>query len=144
MLGLKLNHVSKRGHWYRTKSPQLIEARTTFYFGSVPAVQIILDYMSWYYQAIPNNVRHIHCWVRKRGVHTYVPSNGEICDSSALTHWGRDKIVAMCADDSFFLENRYILIRISLKSVPKNPINNIPALVQIMAWVVQMTSHYPN
>ena len=27
-----------------------------------------------------------------------------------------------------------ILIRISLKFVPKGPINNIPALVQIMAW----------
>ena len=27
-----------------------------------------------------------------------------------------------------------ILIRISLKCVPKDPINNIPALVQIMAW----------
>ena len=27
-----------------------------------------------------------------------------------------------------------ILINISLKCVPKGPINNIPALVQIMAW----------
>ena len=31
-------------------------------------------------------------------------------------------------------ENVWILIKISLKFVPKNPINNIPALVQIMAW----------
>ena len=42
------------------------------------------------------------------------------------------------ADDIFnciFLnENVWILIKISLKFVPKNPINNIPALVQIMAW----------
>ena len=28
----------------------------------------------------------------------------------------------------------FILIKISLKYVPKGPINNIPALVQIMAW----------
>ena len=42
------------------------------------------------------------------------------------------------ADDTFkriFLnENVRILIKISLKFVPKGPINNIPALVQIMAW----------
>ena len=33
-----------------------------------------------------------------------------------------------------FYENVWILIKISLKFVPKGPINNIPALVQIMAW----------
>ena len=34
----------------------------------------------------------------------------------------------------FFNENLYILIKISFTFVPKGPINNIPALVQIMAW----------
>ena len=42
------------------------------------------------------------------------------------------------ADDTFkriFLnENVRISIKISLKFVPKVPINNIPALFQIMAW----------
>ena len=42
------------------------------------------------------------------------------------------------ADDIFkciFLnENVWILIKISLKFVPYGPINNIPSLVQIMAW----------
>ena len=42
------------------------------------------------------------------------------------------------ADDTFkriFLnENIGISITISLKFVPKGPINNIPALVQVMAW----------
>ena len=42
------------------------------------------------------------------------------------------------ADDTFkriFLnENVWKSIKISLKFVPKGPINNIPALVQIMAW----------
>ena len=42
------------------------------------------------------------------------------------------------ADDIFkciFLnENVWIPIKISMKFVPKGPINNIPALVQIMAW----------
>ena len=34
----------------------------------------------------------------------------------------------------FFNENVWISIKLSLKFVPKGPINNIPALVQIMAW----------
>ena len=42
------------------------------------------------------------------------------------------------ADDTFkrtFLnKNMWISIKISLEFVPKGPINNIPALVQIMAW----------
>ena len=45
-------------------------------------------------------------------------------------------------DDNFkwiFLnENVWILIKISLKFVPRGRINNIPALVQIMAW------HWPD
>ena len=42
------------------------------------------------------------------------------------------------ADDDFrcilVSEKFCILIKISLKCVPKGPIDNIPALVQIMAW----------
>ena len=34
----------------------------------------------------------------------------------------------------FWNENVWISIKISLKFVPKGPVNNIPALVQIMAW----------
>ena len=34
----------------------------------------------------------------------------------------------------FFNENVLISINISLKFIPKGPVNNIPALVQIMAW----------
>ena len=47
-------------------------------------------------------------------------------------------MAATLADDTFkykFVnENISISIKISLKFVPKGPINNIPALVQIMAW----------
>ena len=35
---------------------------------------------------------------------------------------------------TFLNENIWIPIKISLKFVPKCPINNIPASVQIMAW----------
>ena len=34
----------------------------------------------------------------------------------------------------FVNENGWILLKISLKFVPKGPINNIPSLVQVMAW----------
>ena len=55
-----------------------------------------------------------------------------------LTHWHRDKNGRRFADDIFksilLKENVSIAIKISLKFVPKGPINNIPTLVQIMAW----------
>ena len=52
--------------------------------------------------------------------------------------WGQEKNDHHFADDTFkriFLnENIRISLKVSLRSVPKGPINNIPALVQIMAW----------
>ena len=47
-----------------------------------------------------------------------------------LTHWGRDNIFRC----NFLNENVWIPVKISLKFVPKGPIKDIPALVQIMAW----------
>ena len=46
-----------------------------------------------------------------------------------LTHWDRGKMAAIWP-----FENIWILIKISMNFVPKGPINNIPAMVQIMAW----------
>ena len=47
-------------------------------------------------------------------------------------------MAANLADDTFkykfVIEKVLISIKISLKFAPKGPINNIPALVQIMAW----------
>ena len=52
--------------------------------------------------------------------------------------WGTRQNGRHFADDNFkciFLDkNVWILIKSSMKFVPKGPINNIPALVQIMAW----------
>ena len=56
---------------------------------------------------------------------------------SQLTHWGREKMVAISRRQFkwiFLNENIWISIEVALKFVPKGPINNIPALVQIMAW----------
>ena len=47
-------------------------------------------------------------------------------------------MAATLADNTFkykfVKENVLISIRISLKFVPKGTVNNIPALVQLMAW----------
>ena len=55
-----------------------------------------------------------------------------------LTHWGRYKMTTIFQTTFFkciyLNENVWIPIKISLKIAPKGPINNIPALVQIMAW----------
>ena len=53
-------------------------------------------------------------------------------------YWGWEKMAATLADDIFKCiildESVRISIKILLKFVPKGPIKNIPALVQIMAW----------
>ena len=54
-------------------------------------------------------------------------------------HLPLDKMAAILADDIFeytFLNvNDRIPIQISLKFIPKSPIDNKPTLVQIMAWL---------
>ena len=55
-----------------------------------------------------------------------------------LTHLPLDKMAAILADDIFkciFLNEKFcIVIWISLKFVPKGPIDNKWSLVQVMAW----------
>ena len=57
---------------------------------------------------------------------------------AGLTHLPLDKMAAILADDIFnciFLnENDRIPIQISLKYVPRSPMDNKSALVQVMAW----------
>ena len=57
---------------------------------------------------------------------------------SFFSYWDQDKMAAIFADDIvkciFLHENYCILFQISLKFVPKASIDNIPALVQMMAW----------
>ena len=54
------------------------------------------------------------------------------------THWGRDKMAAISQTTFWniyiFNENVWIPIKISRTFIPKGPINNIPALVRVMAW----------
>ena len=57
----------------------------------------------------------------------------------SLTQWGRD--IFKCI---FFNENVWISIQISLKFVPKGPINNIPHWVRLWLDAGRATSHYLN
>ena len=62
----------------------------------------------------------------------------EVLHALQLTHLPLDKMAAILPDDIFkcisLNENDIIPIQISLKFVPKSPIDNKPALVQAMAW----------
>ena len=55
-----------------------------------------------------------------------------------VTHWGRDKMAAKSqttSSNAFSWMKMYeFLLKISLKFVPRGPINNISTLVQMMAW----------
>ena len=57
----------------------------------------------------------------------------DVYEVISLTHSGRDTMAAIF-QTIFLNENVWISINISLKFVPMGPINNIPALVLIMAW----------
>ena len=74
----------------------------------------------------PKWMEACHCWDRAhhkvKGLNTLRPrQNGR--------HFADDIFKCILLN-----ENVWILIEISLKFVPKGPINNISALVQIMAW----------
>ena len=55
-----------------------------------------------------------------------------------MTSFPLDKMAAILADNNFntiFLnENDRIPLQISLKYVPRSPIDNKPALIKVMAW----------
>ena len=57
---------------------------------------------------------------------------------TVLTHLPLDKMATILADGIFkcifWNQNKIITLQISLKYVPWSPIDNKPALVQVMAW----------
>ena len=51
-----------------------------------------------------------------------------------ITHWGRNEMDSILQNVFSSMKMYRFSINISRKFVPKGPISNIPALVQIMAW----------
>ena len=75
--------------------------------------------MWWQYRGCCNDFKLCHCHFN---INTFGPrQNGR--------HFADDTLKCI-----FLNKNVRLLIKISLKFVPKGPINNIPALVQVMAW----------
>ena len=104
--------------------------------------RVPLKFHTKFWSHISQNVHitdfHFSLWLM-------IPWNCDIISLNTL-RWRQDG--RHFADDTFkciFLNaNVRILLKISLKFVAKGPINNISALVQIMAWSDQATSHYLN
>ena len=83
-----------------------------------------------------------HCWHSECSWCDYLHATDDISGeeyvkvSNYLTHWGQDKMDAILQtfSNAFSWMKLWISLKFSLKFVPAGPINNIPALVQIMAW----------
>ena len=118
MLGLKLNHVSKRGHWSLQHLPGANEWILTWSPGQHQLLSSTTSH------PLPHLLHPSHSLCIHPSYSTYSP----------LTHRGRDKMAAIF-QYIFLNENVWISIKISLKFVvPKGLINNIPAMAQITAW----------
>ena len=79
------------------------------------------------------NVQHFHVCFDSNHLNCHNNNSPEKFNTLRLRQNGRhfpDNIFKCI----FFSENVWISLKISLRFVPNGPINNIPALVQIMAW----------
>ena len=87
----------------------------------------------WRYHSLANN----HQSFSHISIQNFLRHSSINLPYISLTHWGQEKWPPFSRRhfQMHFLECKLlILIKISLKFAPKGPINNIPALVQIMAW----------
>ena len=74
----------------------------------------------------------VDAWLLKVWWHSCAGTSTELC--TYCTHWGRDKMAAIFQttfSNAFFLTK---ICDIPLKFVLKGPNNNIPTLVQVIAW----------
>ena len=79
------------------------------------------NFRHWHRKCLNDNFRCSHSWKFHQN---------DICVSVYMAAISRTK-----SSDAFSLMKKFcIFIKISLKFVPKGPIDNSPALVQIMAW----------
>ena len=80
---------------------------------------------SWWQRLLHTSSALQLCWIR--GINKCIFNT--LRSGQNGRHFTDDIFKCICLN-----ENIWILINISLKFVPKGKINNIPALVQIMAW----------
>ena len=96
----------------------------TFHYSLKPCL-----HWDWTHWSCTNPLRGCNVTANVKGT----PSSTPPLSTLLLTHWCQDNMAAtlqtIVLNESFFNENMRILIEISLKFVPKGPINNIPTLV---------------
>ena len=139
MLGLKLNHVSKRGHWFSMFQINMVnwtwKVVTLKKFLSLAALE---DRGSCYFDNFWCNLS----WKFHQNDDIFVlvkvsETAWNSCHEDVNTlrprqngcHFPDD--IYKCI---FLNENIWFKFKVSLEFAPKGPINNISALVQIMAW----------
>ena len=110
-----------------------------FIFKSTPALILLgINNANWWLNLFPSSPM----WSITVDTPTMVMTN------ISLTHWGRDKMGAnfltTFSNALFLIKYISISTETAPKFVPKGPINNIPALVQIMTWRRHATTHYLN
>ena len=129
MLILKLNHVSKR-------APRDLKIYT-LWCGSCSYKQVSVDNVSAD-ALVPAIVDHAADFkfnffnvstAFTMYLHEYAVNLNTLRPKLNGRHFADDIFKRI-----FLNENILVPIKISLKFVPKGPINNIPALVQVMAW----------
>ena len=95
--------------------------------------QIFQNYGCWY----PHNAR-CQAISGENSIDLVLQQHGSLITGRSLNTLRPRQDGRYFADDVlkciFFNENVWISLKIPLKFVPKGPVNNIPALVQIMAW----------
>ena len=115
---------NKNGSVYKKTLPQSTCLTSNFTCPKLPGYGIC-EVLIWYSQYI--------CIYVKRNTCQQLSTIKTIKPVSQLTHWGWEKWLPFPRWHFQMNENVYISIKIPLKFVPKGPINNILALVQIMA-----------
>ena len=74
-------------------------------------------------------ISYVHGWSANMLAFSYKEYINSLRPRQNRRHFADD--VFKC---NFVNENVWIPIKISLKFIPKVPVNNIPTLVQVMAW----------
>ena len=112
--------------------------------GCVQVTGCVEDH-SWYCQLDPCEQTSVEFYSKFKHLHSGKAFENVACGTAAILSrplcvntWRPRQNGRHFADDLFkciFLkENIWISIKISLQFVPMGPINNIPILIQIMAW----------
>ena len=118
MPGLKSNHVSKRGLWSVTVSVKRVRHNRLW----ISVMGVIASWLSTKESAatiLTNTWSHLQPF----------PNVNTLRQRQNGRHFPDDIFKWI-----FLNEHVWISINISLKFVPRGPINNIPTLVQVMAW----------